>query len=58
MTPEWKMISCPGGKTAWSLNSNVDLDKEIVRGIGNGFIGGNFIHQSFGGNYIINFCIS
>ena len=52
------MISCPGGKTAWSLNSNVDLDKEIVRGIGNGFIGGNFIHQSFGGNYNINFCIS
>ena len=55
MTPEWKMISCPGGKTSWALNSNVD---EIHRGIGNGFFGGNFIHQSFGGKYIINFCIS
>ena len=25
MTPTWQMISCPGGKTAWRLNSDINL---------------------------------
>ena len=49
MTPEWQMISCPGGKTAWKLNSDVDLDNERFRGIGNGIIDGNSIFSIFGG---------
>ena len=57
MTPEWQMISCPGGKTAWKLNSDVDLDNERFRGIGNGIIDGNSIFSIFGGGKytIINF---
>ena len=54
MTPEWQMISCPGGKTAWKLNSDVDLDNERFRGIGNGIIDGNSIFSIFGdGKYTI-----
>ena len=59
MTPEWQMISCPGGKTAWKLNSDVDLDNERFRGIGNGIIDGNSIFSIFGGGKytIINFIL-
>ena len=49
MTPEWQMISCPGGKTSWKLNSDIDLENESFRGFGNGLFGGNSIYSSFGG---------
>ena len=49
MTPEWQMISCPGGKTSWKLNSDIDLKNESFRGFGNGLFGGNSVFSSFGG---------